>query len=111
MSVRLKSNLLTIAAEIRPLVDDACGDSAEAMAAGARERVPVDTGELRDSIRAEKTGELEHRAAAGDNKAFYAMFVEMGTRNQPAHPYMIPAFEAEKRVAEGRVVNALRKAR
>ena len=110
MSVRLKSNLLTISAEIRPLVDDACADSAQAMAEDARGRVPVDSGRLRDSIRAEKTGELEHRTAAGDNKAFYARFVEFGTRNAGARPYMIPAFEAEKAVTEARVANALRRA-
>ena len=66
---------------------------AEAAAEGARRRAPVDTGRLRDSISSEdETG----RAWYGTD-VDYALFQELGTRYQPAQPYLRPALDDAKR--------------
>ena len=58
----------------------------------AQSIVPVDTGELRDSLGDEGNGVDEVTNYAG---AEHAEYVELGTRNQAAQPYLYPAFVAE----------------
>jgi hypothetical protein len=53
----------------------------------AKDIVPVRTGALRDSIIVENDKDYSHITA----KSNYAAFVELGTRNMPAQPYMLPA--------------------
>jgi HK97 gp10 family phage protein len=58
----------------------------------ARELVPVDTGQLRDSINftyRQDTGELQIHA-----DMYYAIMVEYGTSKTPAQPYLRPALMA-----------------
>lgn len=54
----------------------------------AKQIVPVDTGQLRDSIVVIQTGPTEWTVQP---LAEYALFVELGTVNSPAQPYMQPA--------------------
>jgi HK97 gp10 family phage protein len=57
--------------------------------ASAGQRVPVKTGQLRDSIYA-KMGEWVAEVGA---EASYAMFVELGTRYMRARPFLYPAVQ------------------
>ena len=81
--------------------------TAEAVAEGAKTRVPVDTGRLRDSIEARprSTGKGIVQAAAVV-ALFYWFFQEFGTRYQAAQPFMIPAAE-EARVAINRLAHEI----
>ena len=56
----------------------------------AQARAPVDTGFLRDSIVAAMIDEFEGTVTVG---AFYAGFVEFGTRKMAAQPYFYPAVD------------------
>ena len=57
-----------------------------------KNRVPVDTGALKNSISTEfEDGGLTGIVAPHTD---YALFVELGTRRQSAQPYLIPAAEA-----------------
>jgi HK97 gp10 family phage protein len=58
--------------------------------AHAKDRAPVDTGFLKNSIAAKKVGALSWEVEV---HASYGVFQEMGTRFQPARPYFIPAIE------------------
>lgn len=58
----------------------------------ARERCPVDTGELRRSITSQVEGMF---GIVGTNKE-YAGYVELGTYKMPAQPYLVPALLAKK---------------
>lgn len=81
----------------RPDVRDAGLALADAVADDARRLVPVDEGDLRDSIEAEPAGPSEDavaRVTAGGRDTFYAFLVEFGTADQPARPYLRPAAEA-----------------
>jgi HK97 gp10 family phage protein len=78
--------------------------TAEAIAADARQRVPVLTGNLRDSIHVEPEGV----DAWVLTKVHYANFVEFGTRHAPPYPFMTPAAEAHGQGHAERMGNSLR---
>jgi HK97 gp10 family phage protein len=84
--------------------------------------VPVDKGDLRDSI-GWTWGEVPAGAAqffksrggdpdltatiyAGDDKAFYARLVEFGTVKTGEHPYFFPSYHANKKRAKRRIKRA-----
>lgn len=79
--------------------------------------VPVDTGSLRDSIRVERGGEgqgwRQVRVRAGGyiinpktgNLVNYSNFVEFGTKNMLAQPFMEPAWEEVKPTIEAMLKN------
>jgi HK97 gp10 family phage protein len=62
----------------------ACG---MAMEGHAVDIVPVDTGNLRNSI----THASDERTAIVGTNVEYAPYVELGTRRQKAQPYLVPA--------------------
>jgi phage protein, HK97 gp10 family len=59
--------------------------------AGAKQRVPVDTGLLRNSIQSTMEGEL---TGVVSTNVEYSIYVEYGTTRMSAQPYMTPAAEA-----------------
>lgn len=61
--------------------------------AGAKRRVHVITGHLRDSIHREKIDVGKHRVVVG---AHYGVYEEYGTRYRPPHPYFRPAVQEAK---------------
>ena len=75
--------------------------SAGRCAAAARESVPVDTGELRDSIGAASGGEYVSSVFAS---APHAAMVEYGTVKMSPQPFMLPAalIEAESFFADAK---------
>lgn len=72
---------------------------------GARERVPVDTGRLRNSIA--HVIDLDGMRAVIGTNVEYAPYVELGTFRASAQPYLFPAFEAEKPKIRARLRKAL----
>ena len=113
--------------------------SAERIAAAARQNVPRRTGRLHDSIRARsgRKGRLQalvHKLATGEYETalpvsyvfagnrmrgvYWHYFVEYGTYDSPAHPFMRPAVDAnfnataaEAERAGKRVLNKRRRER
>lgn len=110
--------------EIRKALESA----ADEIVGMAQRLVPVDKGDLRDSIgwtwgKAPKgaltlgkvaesslAGDLTITIYAGNSEAFYARFVEFGTQKMPAQPYFYPAYRATKKRAKGRVRRSITKA-
>ena len=77
--------------------------SAQIVADEAQILVPVDQGELMDSIKVSPKAK-RNRTAKGEVEMFvgptvyYGHFVEFGTVKQSAQPFMRPAWEANKQV-------------
>lgn len=80
----------------------------------ARQKVPIDTGKLRDTIRVVRLKgdpKLNVRVYAGNRKkrgeggAFYAHMVEFGTVKMPAKPFLRPALSECKGRIRGIVQN------
>lgn len=61
----------------------------------ARDRVPVDTGYLRDHVESRADSD-NVRVGVWDTRAYYAQWVEQGSSRQEAQPFLMPAFEANK---------------
>jgi HK97 gp10 family phage protein len=80
---------------------------AEAVKALARQLVPVRTGHLRDSIYAE----ISEWVAEIGSEATYALFVEFGTRQMRARPYLFPAVQEHLSRLEQMVCEAIDAAR
>jgi HK97 gp10 family phage protein len=75
--------------------------------AAARQRVPVKTGQLRDSIYS-KIGEWVAEVGA---EASYAMFVEFGTRYMRARPFLYPAVQEHLPRLEAIICEAIEQAK
>lgn len=88
----LRSELQDLPAQIFQLIDAALHEGANAIAAEARQRAPADDGILRDTIRYDKTGDLEYTVTVG---ALYAPFVEFGTREKVEIPAGLEEFAAQ----------------
>ena len=58
--------------------------------AGAKDKAPIDTGNLQNSIAGEMDGPLSGKVIAG---ADYAAYVELGTHKAAAQPFMVPSAE------------------
>ena len=76
--------LRSFAARVQELTRQRVAAAAQERAEAARSRAPVDTGRLRDSIRAESDG-LTARVIADCE---YAAKVEFGTSKNPPRPFM-----------------------
>lgn len=124
----------TVKKEIKPAIEE----SAKATTEMAKRMVPVDTGDLKDSIKysfggttlgtgyasirnkhnmlgggtAELKGDPDLTAyiTAGDEKAYYARFVEFGTTKTPAQPFFYPVGRAMRRSNRNRISRAVTKA-
>jgi HK97 gp10 family phage protein len=88
MTADFEGELTKAAEEFLDRVGDAWVD-------GAKRSVPVRTGQLRSSIRSAREG-AHLILSAGDSRAPYASYVELGTSRAPAQPFMRPALLALK---------------
>lgn len=99
---KTKTNLKTKLPYIIKHLDDASMGAAKAgaerIAETARILAPVRTGKLKESIEArpedERFGGNGFEVVA---KAFYANWVENGTRHSAAQPFLMPAFELHRK--------------
>ena len=103
------NRLPEIIAELPVAVRAALMQSAQLVVQSAQDRVPVETGRLKDAIHVELTEEGV-AVLAGDHKVFYGNMVEHGTVSQPAHPFLVPALEENRATIEAMVAAAIRKA-
>lgn len=94
MAVTLKSRIPLIMENLDDTLLETVTELAERIATGAKDRVPVETGALRDAIHVVVEDDSV-AVVAGDSDAFYGHMVENGTVKAPAHPFLVPAFEAE----------------
>lgn len=114
---RLQRKLLRLEPKVqRKVVRQAMREAARPVLEAAKARVPVDSGALRDSlkIRAATKKRTGRRGQIGvvvttedgffQGEQFYGAFLELGTSQQPARPYLRPAID-EKR-AEAKTIAA-----
>lgn len=95
MAVSFHSSFPRLRAHARARAAVAVRGSAEAIAQGARDRVPVDTGDLEETIEVVQRSPLKARVQAGSREAFYPHMVENGTVRSAPRPFMLPAAEQE----------------
>lgn len=90
MAVRVISRVAEAIAEVELIVAVLVAKIAHDIEAWAKVHAPVDTGFLRGSIRAIAQSKTNWIVMAG---AEYSAYVELGTVNMGAQPYLLPAVE------------------
>ena len=109
---------------VRAELEAAMLETANRVVVGARLRVPVESGAVRDSIRHHgvqegKRGGLYVAVTAGDRSTLtdekgkryqVARLLEFGTIAMPAQPYMLPSYHANRASARRRMRRAIRDA-
>jgi HK97 gp10 family phage protein len=118
MTVTLEDRLPQIEAQLRPRVAAAVKAGAGLIAGRAQElapslRVPYAQrvpGELRASIKSRRRGPASYwvEVKAYDEPFYWGYFVEHGTRNMKAEPFLFPAVEDETEPTIGLVEASLR---
>lgn len=90
-------------------VREAVEESADAVVAGTKRRVAVDTGNEKISVEKHMSEGAVIRAEIGwkDRDDRYAIWQEFGTRAMPARPALGPAMNAEKRKIRARIQEAI----
>lgn len=110
---RLKRRLLSIPDHVKEAAAQSLAESAADLVGQIRAGVPVDQGDLRDSVReydAEDEAGVGRRIVAGSRKAFHAGFIEHGTRRSPAQPFFFPTYRRNKRKIRSRLSKAIKAA-
>lgn len=124
----LKSRWSAIPRRVREAAEGVLEKQAEEVVAMMRRLVPVDQGDLRNSIKwtwgdapkgaltigsvgGQEYGTLRITIYAGGTKdSFHALFQEFGTRNMAANPFFFPAWRAKRRKVRSAITRALNKA-
>ncbi|MBZ9888124.1 HK97 gp10 family phage protein [Mesorhizobium sp. BR1-1-3] len=123
----MKAKLMRMPAVVESRARDAMEKGADEIVAMMKRLVPVEFGDLRDSIgwnwdtnpagtkilgtaRSRVEGSLRLVIYAGDDKAFYARMQEFGTQKMAANPYFFVSYRTLKSRAKRRVVVASRTA-
>lgn len=91
-----KSRIPRITAELAGKINAVLEEGAHLIEHRAKDRVPVDTGRLRDAIHVEREGPATMAVIAGNKEAFYGHIVEHGGVRQPAQPFLMPATEESR---------------
>jgi len=114
MGVTLASKLDGIAKDLRREVSKAVKDGANVVVEAARDKAPIEDGDLRDSIQVERADAAKYRVYADANSGdgewvnYYAQWVEFGSVHNPTpRPFLIPALEESKEEIVGMVEDVL----
>jgi len=105
MSVKLTSRLTQVARDLAASSQQIVNETGEQIAAGARARARVDTGEMRDQIRWHPGPGASGAVEAGDWKT---QLHEFGTVRRGAQPMLVPAAEAERGRFQQRLRRSIR---
>ena len=101
------NRLPSIAARLDETVEEAMEDAARFVAESAQARVPVATGKLRDAIHVDRMDDDTVAVVAGNTDAWYGHIVEGGGAKTSPKPFLVPAFEANRKLIEQRISDAI----
>lgn len=108
---KVRQRLDAIPRQVRNAVQPALDTSANELADMQRRLVPVDEGDLKDSIEVHPgEHELQRIVKVGGPRAHHARWVEFGTAHTPAQPFFWPAYRALQKRIKARLTRAANKA-
>ena len=90
----IASNLNNASREVMPRARQAMKKALGDIASGAKNRAPVDTGALRNSITTQTQGNRDYARGEVGPTVNYGGYVERGTSRMSAQPYLRPATDA-----------------
>ena len=111
MSVTIRKSgfdFAVLSRRVRQNIADELNSGAESCVSLAKELAPVDTGFMRENIVQTEDATPEHLRVSIESQADYSAFVEYGTVNAEAQPFMTPAFESARRQVNNGLLRALK---
>lgn len=102
-----RAALVKLGLEIRAAAEAATDEGAEAMYDDMRSRVPVDEGTTQGEIEV-RDGEQDGTKEVGLFESDHGPYVEFGTENTPAQPFVLPSGEAERQAFPDRVASRVK---
>lgn len=113
MSVRIKIfgfDMRGLSQKVREGIVEELNSGAESMVSLAKQLAPVDTGFLRDNISQTEKATINNMRVMVESQAPYSEFVEYGTINSEAQPFMTPAYESARRQVTNGMIRVMREA-
>lgn len=111
---RLRAKARALRSRVAASVYPAVVEAANVIIATQKRYVPVDDGDLRDSIHQEQDQKSENATRvlimAGGQAAPHARIIEFGARRQPAQPFFFPGYRVERKRARAIIAKAVRAA-
>lgn len=105
----LKSDLTRLAKLAPELAKAALLQTAQDIYEVSQQLVPVDTGALKQSGGVDVVDSSTVRIGYGnDSDVQYAKYVEYGTSNSPAQPYLTPAFTQAEETFKARIIEKMK---
>jgi HK97 gp10 family phage protein len=90
-------NLGMVLATVKGITMDKVNQAGDLVRDAMKSEVPIDSGELKKSIRIRRYPKtISLMVIAGNKKAFYVHMVEFGTDHSPADPFMQRALDKVK---------------
>lgn len=111
MSVVIKKsgfNFAALSLRTRTNIADVLNEGAVSCVSLAQQLAPVDTGFMKENIAQTEEANPEHLRVTMESQADYSAFVEYGTVNMEAQPFMTPAFESARRQVNNSLLRVLR---
>lgn len=111
MSVQIRKsgfNFAALSRQVRGNIADTLNEGAESCVSLAKQLAPVATGFMRDNIAQTEEATPDHLRVSMESQADYSAFVEYGTVNMEAQPFMTPAFEAARKQVNNGLLRALK---
>ena len=111
MSVVIKQtgfNIMGLSRRVRGNIADVLNSGAESCVSLAKELAPVDTGFMKENIAQTEEATPDHLKVTMESSADYSAFVEYGTVNMEAQPFMTPAFESARKQVNNGLLRVLR---
>lgn len=110
----LMAKLNAMGGNVLDALEKATKQTSLAAQADARDNAPVDTGNLKQSISTEHARSTEAATSTVYTNVEYGLYQEMGTVKMAAHPFLMPALNANKstfeQLARKELETAIRKA-
>lgn len=104
-TTKLKSVLKRTATNATRRAEVIVAKAARDIEGGAKNRCPVDTGNLKNSIQSRQTGPAAWEVRVG---AEYGIYVHDGTRVMRPRPFLVQAVDAERAAFEAAVAQLIR---
>jgi HK97 gp10 family phage protein len=105
----LLRQLEQVGSEAERVKKDALLAGAEVVQQAASERAPRDTGKLAENIVISDIKEDGTVDIGPDRDRFYGLFLEFGTSNMAARPFLQPAFEENKEQVQQKMADVIRR--
>lgn len=101
-------NMMALSRRVRENIADELNSGAESCVSLAQQLSPVDTGFMKENIAQTEEATPDHLKVTMESQADYSAFVEYGTINMDAQPFMTPAFESARRQVNNGLLRALK---